>query len=142
MTTMKLLACLIMFAQDPWAVKDLIQPQTLATQFGGTGLSAPTVIFVGFPVLYRGAHIPGAILAGPGTKTEGIEALKNTVREWPRNREIVLYCGCCPFVKCSNVRPAYAALHEMGFSHLKLLVIDTNFHTDWVAKGYPVQKGG
>jgi thiosulfate/3-mercaptopyruvate sulfurtransferase len=92
--------------------------------------------------VYRGAHIPGAIMAGPGSQAEGVESLKKAVHELPRNGEIVLYCGCCPFVRCPNVRPAYTALREMGFSHVKVIAIETNLHTDWVAKGYPVEKGG
>jgi hypothetical protein len=91
-------------------------------------------------VLYRGAHIPNAIFTGPCSTPEGIAALKKAVLHFDRTRHIVLYCGCCPFVKCPNVRPAYLALHEMGFSHVQVLQLDTNFHTDWVAKNYPTQK--
>jgi len=29
----------------------------------------------------------------------------------------------------------------MGFKKLRVLVLPTNFATDWVDKGYPIQKG-
>jgi hypothetical protein len=58
-----------------------------------------------------------------------------------RNRFIVIYCGCCPWSDCPNVRPAYEALHSLGFTKLKVLYIPDNLGTDWVSKGYPVEKG-
>ena len=92
--------------------------------------------------MYHSVHIPGAILAGPCSKPEGLETLKKTALHLPRSREIVLYCGCCPFVRCPNVKPAYTTLRGMGFSNIKVLELDTNFHTDWVAKGFPIVRGG
>ena len=97
--------------------------------------------YVGFPTLYRnGAHVSGAILAGPCSKAEGLEALKKAVAELPRDKELFIYCGCCPFVKCPNIRPAYSALHEIGFTNVRVVMIETNLHTDWIEKGYPSEK--
>ena len=45
--------------------------------------------------------------------------LKKAVADLPRGKELYIYCGCCPFVKCPNIRPAYTALHEMGFTNVK-----------------------
>ncbi len=53
----------------------------------------------------------------------------------------MLYCGCCPWDRCPNVRPAAALLTSMGFTNMKVLHIANNFGADWVAKGYPTQKG-
>jgi hypothetical protein len=78
-------------------------------------------------------------LAGPANKPEGITALRAAVKTLPHNSEIVIYCGCCPMKDCPNIRPAYRALKEMGFNHLRVLNLPTNFHTDWAAKGYPVE---
>ena len=58
-----------------------------------------------------------------------------------RSKPIVLYCGCCPWSRCPNVQPAYEALRSMGFAQVKVLHIDQNFGTNWVAKGYPTAKG-
>jgi thiosulfate/3-mercaptopyruvate sulfurtransferase len=120
---------------EPWTDKDLVQPEQVSKD-----LNTPLLIHVGFPVLYRASHITGSVFAGPGSKEEGIADLKKAVAGQPRAREIVLYCGCCPFDKCPNIRPAFAALHEMGFTHVKVMVVPTNLKTDWIDKGYPTDK--
>ena len=59
----------------------------------------------------------------------------------PRKTNLVVYCGCCPFSRCPNIRPAFTALRDMGFTRLRVLILPKDFAADWVAKGYPVQKG-
>lgn len=125
----------ILCGTEPWTDQDLVQPNQVAKE-----LKSALVIHVGFPVLYRSAHITGTQYAGPGSKAEGIADLKMAVAGQPRDREIVLYCGCCPFDKCPNIRPAFAALHEMGFTRVKAMVVPTNLKTDWIDKGYPIDK--
>jgi thiosulfate/3-mercaptopyruvate sulfurtransferase len=98
------------------------------------------ILHVGFPVLYRPSHIPESVFAGPGSKAEGIEALQKTVASEPRDRDIVLYCGCCPWDKCPNMRPAFEALRKMGFTHVRAIVLKENFKTDWIDKNYPVER--
>lgn len=122
-------------ASNPWSASDLLTPKELADSRG----DKPLIVYVGFPSLYRAAHIPGAVMQGPASKPDGLEKLKQFARELPKDREIVLYCGCCPFAQCPNIRPAYSALHDMGFKDTKVLVIEHNFHTDWIAKGYPAE---
>jgi thiosulfate/3-mercaptopyruvate sulfurtransferase len=41
--------------------------------------------------------------------------------------------------KCPKDRPAYRLLKEFGFTHVRVLDLPTNFHSDWSAKGYPVE---
>lgn len=114
---------------------ELIQPPDLAAR-----LSAKPAIFqVGPNVLYRSKHIPGSAFAGPGAKPEGIALLKAAVANLPRDREIVLYCGCCPWDKCPNVQPAVDTLRQMGFTRVKALYIADNFKTNWIDPGYPVE---
>jgi len=100
----------------------------------------PLVIHAGFNVLYRSAHIAGTVYAGPGSKPEGLEALKAMVAKEPRDREIVIYCGCCPWEKCPNIRPAFAALQDMGFTNVKALYVPENLAKDWIDKGFPTDK--
>ena len=119
----------------------LMKPEELASLLSKSNRPRPTLIFVGFHSLFVGAHIQGAIFAGPDSKPEGIDQLKAVVRNIPRAHPVVVYCGCCPFDKCPNVRPAYKALKELGFEHVSVLHIPTNLHTDWVEKGYPTTKG-
>jgi hypothetical protein len=123
---------------DPWSPGELLEPDTFAAQLKSN--SAPTIFYVGFPVLYKGAHIKGAQLAGPCSKPDGLAALNKLAGKLPRAKELILYCGCCPFDRCPNIRPAYKALRDAGFTKLKVLHIATNLHTDWASKGYPVEK--
>ena len=125
----------VLCGTEPWTDRDLVQPEQVAAN-----VKSPLLIQVGFPVLYGAAHITGSEFAGPGSKAEGIAQLKKMVAGQPLNREIVLYCGCCPWDKCPNIRPAFAALHEMGFTHVKAMVVATNLKTDWIDKGYPTYK--
>src|SRR5581483_3188203 len=102
-----------------------IEPKDLAAEVQIKN-SPPAVIHVGFPVLYRGKHIPKSVYAGPGSKPEGLDALKAAVAKLPHDREIVVYCGCCPFDRCPNVRPAVALLKQMGFTNVRALNLPTN----------------
>jgi len=98
----------------------LIQPNQVAAQLAAKD-TRPVIFQVGPNMLYRGKHIPGAVYAGPGSKPEGLELLKQAVDKLPRDGEIVLYCGCCPWGNCPNVKPAMALLKEMGFTHAKAM---------------------
>jgi hypothetical protein len=129
------LACWGQETSDPWAPGELLQPAGLA-QTVQSG-KAPIILSVAFPVLYRGRHIAHAINAGPASKPEGIEALKKAVAGLANDADMVIYCGCCPMVKCPNIRPAYRTLKELGFTHVRVLSLPTNLHTDWVSKDYP-----
>lgn len=129
-----------MAAPAGWRDADLLEPKTLAARLGQRG-EKPVVLHVGFNVLYRSHHIPHSIYAGPGDKPEGLERLKRTVAALPKTLEIVIYCGCCPWSHCPNMKPAFALLRQLGFRNAKALIIETNFAKDWMEKGYPVEAG-
>jgi len=114
--------------------------QELAALLSKSSGQKPLVVCVGFDFLYKGAHIPRAQFFGPGREAKGIEALKNWAGGIPRGREVVLYCGCCPFKVCPNIRPAFQALREAGLRRLKVLYLENDFARDWVEKGLPVEK--
>ena len=132
--------CLSQDASDPWVKSEVLEPSALAALIKD-GSKQPTVICVAFPVLYHLKHISHASFAGPGSKPEGIELLKKAVANLPKDADLVIYCGCCPMVKCPNMRPAYRALKEMGFTHIRILDIPTNMNTDWYSKNYPTEEG-
>ncbi|HLK50786.1 MAG TPA: rhodanese-like domain-containing protein [Bryobacteraceae bacterium] len=117
-----------------------LEPKNLVAQLQAKG-ATPTLIHVGFPVMYRGRHIPASLYAGPAAKPEGLDAIKAAVEKLPRSRQIVIYCGCCPFDRCPNIRPAMALLKQMGFTNVKALDLPANFAADWVDHGYPVEQG-
>jgi rhodanese-related sulfurtransferase len=102
----------------------------------------PLLIFqVGSHLLFAEAHVPGSEYAGPGSQPAGQQLLRNRVGSVPKNKLIVLYCGCCPWEHCPNIAPAYRQLIDMGFTNVKVLYLASNFGDDWVAKGYRVEKG-
>jgi len=124
-----------------WQPSELIRPQELIVKVRDNGPSKPVIIFTGFMPLYRAGHVPGAVFGGPASSAAGLETLKRAVAGVPKNREIVVYCACCPWEACPNVRPAVELLHQLGYKQVKALVIPSNLEADWTAKGYPLQKG-
>ena len=131
--------CLSQNAANPWPTSDLMEPAALAQEIRSA--QPPRILCVAFPVLYRSKHILHAVEAGPGFKPEGLEVLKKAAAPLPKNADIVIYCGCCPMVKCPNIRPAYRTLREMGFTHIRVLNIPSNMHEDWYSKDYPSEPG-
>jgi rhodanese-related sulfurtransferase len=101
----------------------------------------PTIVQVGFTTLFEEAHIPGAIHAGPAVSDNGMALLRKTVAHLDRHKLLVIYCGCCPWPRCPNIRPAFQELRKMGFTNVKAVYIPHNFGTDWVNHGYPTVKG-
>ena len=122
---------------DPWQPAELIAPAELVKELDGK--KKPLVVCVGVQALYQSAHISGADFAGPAREADGIAKLKEWARDVPKDKEVVIYCGCCPFRECPNVRPAYEALRKAGFTNLRALHLRNNFFTDWMDKDYPIQ---
>ena len=125
-------------ASDPWRAPQLIKPGELAALLKGPQEKRPLLFHVGFKALYEEGAIPGSRYVGPGNKVQGIDALKAAVAKLPRDRAIVLYCGCCPWGDCPNMRPAYRAVHGMGFKNARAMYVIKNLDNDWAAKGYPI----
>jgi len=119
----------------------LINPDELVKILQSSKGEKPLLIHVGSHVLYSQAHIPGSEYIGPASDQANLQRLRARVESLPRNKFIVIYCGCCPWTHCPNMKPADDALHAMGFTNVKSLYIANNFGTDWVDKGYPVAKG-
>lgn len=125
--------------EDPWSIEQLIYPEELLKRMS-SAQERPLLLHVGVAFLFKNGHIPRSTYVGQTSKTEGIENLKKAVQDVLRNREIVLYCGCCPWKDCPNIRPAFKVLREMRFTNVKLLYLPTSFAQDWVDKGFPVEK--
>ena len=119
----------------------VISPEELVKILQSEAKEKTLLLQVGSHVLYSQAHIPGSEYIGPAATSAGLQQLKNRVDPLPRNRSIVLYCGCCPWTHCPNMKPADDALQAMGFRNVKVLFIANNFGADWVQKGYPTAKG-
>jgi thiosulfate/3-mercaptopyruvate sulfurtransferase len=118
-----------------------IAPEELVKLLQHSGKQTPLLIQVGSHVLYAQAHIPGSEYIGPASSEAGLQQLRKRVQPLPRTKFIVLYCGCCPWSHCPNVKPADDALQAMGFTSVKVLYLSDNFGANWVEKGYPTAKG-
>lgn len=117
-----------------------ISAEELAKKISGPASARPVVLQVGFKVLYDGGHIPGAIFAGSASTPEGLTKLRAVAEKISRSKEVILYCGCCPWEKCPNIHPAYDALRRMGFTRLVVLLIPEDFAHDWIGQGFPVAR--
>jgi rhodanese-related sulfurtransferase len=119
----------------------LLKPEALLRLLKSSGADKPLVLQVGSRMLFAQGHIAGSEYAGPGSQPAGIQLLESRVKSLPRTKLIVLYCGCCPWVRCPNLEPAFAKLREMGFTNVKALYLAQDFGADWADKGYPVERG-
>jgi hypothetical protein len=121
---------------DPWTSGEIITPEALNSELK-TKTKTPIIVQIGFKILYDQNHIPGAVFAGPAFKPEGIESLKEVLKNVNHKKNIVIYCGCCKWKDCPNIRPAFKTVKDMGFKNAKVLYLQDTFMIDWVNKGYP-----
>jgi rhodanese-related sulfurtransferase len=125
---------------DPWKAAQLIRPAELARVLADSTAPKPLLLHVGFKPLYRAGAIPGSRYVGAGSRPEGLAALRRAVKGVPKDRNIVLYCGCCPWDHCPNMRPAFRTMRGLGYTNVRAMLITKNLDDDWVAKGYPIEK--
>jgi rhodanese-related sulfurtransferase len=123
-------------AQNPqnWTSDQLMDPAKLASDITAKK-ELPMIINVG-----PAPTIPNSVDIGSTKEKEGQELLKSTLKGVPKDKKIVIYCGCCPFEHCPNVRPAISVLKQMKFTNYYLLNLPHNIKTDWIDKGYPTNK--
>jgi rhodanese-related sulfurtransferase len=121
-------------AQNPvnWTNKQLIEPAKLAETIK-SNKNLPLIFSVG-----PAAPIPQSKNIGTMKDEGNIARLKEQLASLPKNSKIVVYCGCCPYEHCPNVRPAVQLLKDMKFTNFQLLDLPHNIKTDWIDKGYPV----
>jgi thiosulfate/3-mercaptopyruvate sulfurtransferase len=129
-------------ADDPWSASQTVQPADLVKELAAPAHpDEPAVVCAGFRPLYQGAHIPRAVFHGAASTEQGLAELKKWAQSIPKATNVVLYCGCCPLAHCPNLKPAFVAMRDMGFTNLRVLILPNDFNTDWIGKGYPVEKG-
>lgn len=123
-------------AQNPvnWTKEQLMEPADLAKTLA-EGNELPLILSVG-----PGASIPHSTAIGMTNDKENVDKLKKQLSGVAKDASIVVYCGCCPFEHCPNVRPAIATLKDLGYSNYKLLNLSHNLKTDWIDKGFPTVK--
>ncbi|WP_143307430.1 rhodanese-like domain-containing protein [Chitinophaga vietnamensis] len=125
------------FAQQPkenWNSSQLMAPKALADKINAHQTNNLLILGIG-----PAAQIRGSVDIGPAHEAERLQKLKDYLKDVKKDKEIVIYCGCCPFDKCPNVRPAFQVLKDMGFKNARLLNLSKNLKTDWIDKDYPTQ---
>ena len=123
-------------SEDPWKQAQLLAPVDLAKVIEDPKAKQPFIFCIG-----PGAIIKGSVDIGPTRDSSNLNKLRLQLNELPKDARIVIYCGCCPFEHCPNIRPAFALLNEMKFTHHQLLNLEHNIRIDWINKGYPVTQG-
>lgn len=121
-------------ADEPWTEKELKDPAVLAATITDAKAAKPVIFNIG-PV----EQIKGAIAIGPTSAPDNLDRLKEQLTKLPKDKEVIIYCGCCPFRRCPNVRPAFELLKKMKFTKAKLLNLPTSLNEDWISKGYPLE---
>jgi len=119
-------------SKEPWTENQLMPASELA-KIIDNGKPETYIFNVGPAGL-----IKNAIKIGNGNDKNNIAKLKNEVSKLPEDASIVIYCGCCPFGDCPNIRPAFSLLNKMKFTNHKLLNLPKNLKVDWLDKGYPM----
>jgi len=84
------------------------------------------------------AVIKNSIDIGATNDKANLERLRVELDKLSRQSDVVIYCGCCPFNHCPNIRPAFKLMNEMKFERHKLLNLPKNIKVDWIDKGYPM----
>lgn len=120
---------------EPWNENQLMKTENLASRISLVQTDNLLILSVGPDAL-----IKGSVDMGAARDPENIEKMRRYLEDVPRDKEVVIYCGCCPFSRCPNIRPAFSLLIEMGFKNPKLLDIPQNIRVDWLTKNYPVQE--
>ena len=122
-------------AQEPvnWTSDQLMDPTQLVTTLK-SGKEIPVIFSIG-----PAATIPDSKDIGMIREEKNMQKFKEELLKLPKDTKIVVYCGCCPYEHCPNVRPAMQALKEMKFTNYKLLDLPHNIRVDWINKGYPTQ---
>jgi len=135
-TLLLLIATSLAFSQAPlWKKEQLMSTAELAEKIKTNAKDKPLIMNVG-PM----EKIKTAVDVGRATSVTGIEKIKSTVAMENKNKVVVVYCGCCSYASCPNIKPAYDALIANGFKNAKVLELPVGIKEDWVAKGYPMEE--
>lgn len=118
----------------PWSENQLLSPKELAEKITNHQSENLIVISIGPDAL-----IKESIDIGPTKDKDNLKKLEDYLGNLDKDKEVVIYCGCCPFANCPNIRPAFETLKEMGFKNGKLLNLSTNIKVDWIDKDYPLK---
>ena len=121
------------FQAPIWKKEQLMPTKDLADKIATNAKDKPIIFNVG-PM----DNIKGAIAMGPATSVTFADRMKDALAMENKTKAVVVYCGCCSYSSCPNIKPAYDILIAQGFKNAKVLEIPEGIKPDWVAKGYPM----
>jgi thiosulfate/3-mercaptopyruvate sulfurtransferase len=120
---------------EPWKQEQLMKPEELAKVLNdGDKKNDPVIFNIG-----PSGAIKGSIEIGFVNDSKGIKKLESNLKNLSKDQFIVLYCGCCPFEHCPNIRPAFDLLNKKGYKNHRLLDLPKNLKVDWIDKGFPME---
>lgn len=123
-------------AQTPvWTKEQLMPTKELSDKIKTNAKDKPIIFNVG-PM----ENIKTAVFVGRATSATCVEKMKSTLSMENKTKSVVVYCGCCSYASCPNIKPAYDALIGMGFKNTKVLELPEGIKPDWVAKEYPMEE--
>jgi len=134
-------AAILFFAfiqQEPIKKENSISTEELAKKLNDPKAVKPIIYNVGPVDQIKTAIKVGAVSTDEGFSKFKIEVAK--VAKVAKDKEIVVYCGCCSSQNCPNIRPAIKYLIDNGYKKAKVLDIPTGIKEDWVQKDYPIEK--
>lgn len=122
------------FQAPTWKKEQLMATKELADKITANTKDKPLIFNVG-PM----DNIKGAVAMGAATNITFGEKMKATLAMENKTKAVVVYCGCCSYSSCPNIKPAYDILIAQGFKNTKVLELPEGIKPDWVAKGYPME---
>jgi len=123
------------FQTPTWKKEQLMSTTELANKIKLNAKDKPLIFNVG-PM----ENIKDAIAVGAATNLTFASKMQSTLAIENKTKAIVVYCGCCSYASCPNIKPAYDILIAQGFKNTKVLELPEGIKPDWVAKGFPMEK--
>jgi rhodanese-related sulfurtransferase len=118
-----------------WKKEQIMPTAELAEKIKTNAKDIPIIFNVG-PM----ENIKKAVFVGRATSATFVDQMRQNLNMVPKTRTVVVYCGCCSFTSCPNLKPAYDALIKLGYTNAKVLDLPEGIKPDWVAKGYPTEE--
>jgi thiosulfate/3-mercaptopyruvate sulfurtransferase len=138
-TRLLTLLCSLLFSQfiysqpNSFKAEQLLQPSKLNEAYSKPASAQPLILNMGVERNIKNA-IEVGIVSSPSKYQKLVEAMKKV----PKNREIVVYCGCCKLENCPNIPIALEKLSALGFKNVKILNLIEGINEDWIDKKYPM----
>lgn len=129
-----LLFSLVMQAQpNSFKAEQLLQPAKLNEAYSKPAAAQPLILNMGVE-----RNIKNAVEVGIVSSPSKYQKLVEVMKKVPKNREIVVYCGCCKLENCPNIPIALEKLSALGYKNVKILNLIEGINEDWIDKKYPM----